>query len=375
MSLHAITVTPAPAAAVMETVATVSDLRAAIIGYGLAGSVFHGPLIESTPGLTVASIVTGHAGRQAEAGKAYPDARILENVDELLERASVHDFAVVATPNQTHAPLARRALDAGLPVVVDKPLAPTAAEAREVLEHAARAGLMVVPFLNRRWDSDQLTVKRLIVEGKLGTVLRHESRFERWRPELAGGAWREETPPEQGGGILLDIGSHLADQALLLFGPVVELYAEIEARRGDASDDDAFVALRHGSGTVSHLWASLLAAVPGPRRRLHGERAGYVVEGLDGQEEALRSGARPGGEQPWGVEPQEHWGRLFDGERGEPVPSEPGAWPTFYAELERALREGGPPPVDPRDAVAGLEILDAARRSAREREIVSGPFG
>ncbi len=346
------------------------ELRAAIVGYGLAGSVFHAPLIDSTPGLSVASIVTGDPGRQAEAGSAYPGARIVPDADELFERASEHDFAVVATPNRFHAPLARRALDAGLPVVVDKPLAPSAAEARELLEHAERAGLMLVPFLNRRWDSDQLTVRRLIGEGVLGEILRHESRFERWRPELAGDAWREETPPDQGGGVLLDIGPHLVDQALVLFGPVDRVYAEIEARRGGAADDDVFVALRHASGTISQLWASLLAAAPGPRRRLLGGKAAYVVEPLDGQEEALRSGARPG-DGPWGVEPEEHWGRLSDGERSEAVETEPGAWPAFYAELARALREGGPAPVEPGDAVAGLEILDAARSSAESGEVVS----
>jgi scyllo-inositol 2-dehydrogenase (NADP+) len=342
----------------------VTDLRAAIVGYGLAGSVFHGPLIEATPGLVVGAVVSGDPQRRDDAARAHPGADLLDDADQLLERAGDYDFAVIAAPNRVHAPLARRALDAGLPVVVDKPMATSAAEARELVEHAERRGLPLTVFLNRRWDSDHLTLRRLLAEDKLGQVLRYESRFERWRPALAeGGAWREETPPEEGGGVLLDIGSHLVDQALLLFGPVSEIHAEIEARRGGVADDDSFLALRHASGTYSHLSASLLAAAPGPRLRVLGDRAAYLVEALDGQEAALRAGARPRQGREWGVEPPENWGRLATGDASEPVPSEPGAWPSFYTGFEQALREGTPPPVDPRDAVSGLEIIEAARQA------------
>lgn len=340
-----------------------ADLRAAIVGYGLAGSVFHGPLIEATPGLVVGAVVSGNPERRDQAAQAHPGAGLLDDADQLFERAGDYDFAVIAAPNRVHAPLARRALDAGLPVVVDKPMATSAAEARELVEHAERSGLLLTVFLNRRWDSDHLTLRRLLAEDKLGNVLRYESRFERWRPALAeGGTWREETPPEEGGGVLLDIGSHLVDQALMLFGPVSEINAEVEARRGGAADDDSFLALRHASGTYSHLSASLLAAAPGPRLRVLGDRAAYVVEALDGQEAALRAGARPrqGGE--WGVEPPENWGRLATGRHSEPVPSEPGDWPSFYTGLGRALHMGSQPPVDPGDAVAGLEIIEAARQ-------------
>ena len=345
--------------------------RGAIVGYGLAGSAFHAPLIESTPGLAVGAIVTANPQRVASAREKYPGARVLADVDALFTAASEFDFVVVATPNQAHAPLALRALDAGLSVVVDKPLAPTAAEARVVVERAKELGLLLTVFLNRRWDSDLLTLKRLITENALGTVLRFESRFERWRPDAAPGAWREETPPEQGGGLLLDIGTHLVDQATQLFGPVTHIYAEVEHRRGGAADDDVFVGLHHASGTHSHLWASVLAAAPGPRMRVLGDRAAYVISELDGQETALRSGARPDEGSEWGAEPPERWGELFREGREEPVESEPGAWPSFYAGLERALREGGLPPVGPEDGVAVLEILEAARRSAAGDEVVA----
>ena len=343
-----------------------SDLRAAIIGYGLAGSVFHAPLIASTPGMKVASVVTSNPERSAHAAREHPAATVLPSADELFADPGAHDLVVVASPNDSHAPLARRALSAGLPVVVDKPLAPTAAEARELVERAEAGGVPLTVFLNRRWDSDQITLRRLLDEGILGEVVRMESRFERWRPALDDGKWREQTPPELGGGVLLDLGTHLVDQALQLLGPVETVYAEIASPRGGAADDDAFLALRHASGARSHLWTSAFAAAPGPRRRVLGDRAAYVVEDLDGQEDALRAGRRPGEGAGWGAEPPEHWGRLVKGAESEPVESAPGDWPAFYAGLERALREGGPLPVDPRDAVAGLEILDAARRSAAE---------
>src|SRR5829696_896232 len=350
-----------------------ADQRGAVIGYGLAGSVFHAPLIASTPGLTVSAVVTGNPQRQAQASRAHPDSQVVSDPAEVFERASEHDFVVVAAPNDVHVELTRRALDAGLPVVVDKPLAPTAAEARSLVGQAERAGVLITAYMNRRWDSDQLTLRRLLDEARLGEVLRYESRLERWQPALSGRKpWREVSGAQAGGGVLLDLGSHLVDQALVLFGAVVRVYAELEGRRGGA-DDDAFVALEHGSGIRSHLWASLLAATPGPRLRVLGDRAAYVVNDVDGQENALRSGARPGGDEAWGTEPSERWGRLINEEKSEAIPTEKGDWPRFYIGLERALREGEPPPVDPWEAVAGLEVLDAARRSAATGTVVVVP--
>jgi predicted dehydrogenase len=339
----------------------VKPLRAAIVGYGLAGSVFHGPLIAGTRGLEVATVVTSDRERRERAAADHPSARIVAHAEELWSRAGDHDLAVIATTNETHAPLTRAALEAGLPVVVDKPLATTAADARTLVAQSASAGLLLTTFHNRRWDSDHLTLERLMAEGRLAEVRRYESRFERWRPRRSAGAWRESTAPERGGGVLVDLGTHLVDQALRLFGPAEVAHAEDEHRRGDAGDDDAFVVLRHARGTVSHLWASAVAPAPGPRLRVAGSEAGFVVEGVDSQEDALRRGGRPSAGEPWGAEPQERWGRLVRGELTEPVPSEPGAWPEFYAALASALASGGPPPVDPADAIAVLEVLETAR--------------
>jgi predicted dehydrogenase len=341
-----------------------ADLRAAIVGYGLAGARFHAPLIESTDGLAVATVVTRGPDRVEQALREHPGVRVLARADELWARVDEHDVVVIAAPNALHAPLAREAVDAGLAVVVDKPLAPTAVAARALVDYARSNGVLLTVFHNRRWDSDHLTVLRLLAEDTLGEVRRYESRFERWRPEPAPGAWRETTPPAEGGGVLLDLGSHLVDQALVLFGPATGVYAEIGSTRGGAADDDAFLAINHEIGTHSHLWMSSVCAAPGPRLRVLGSRGGYVVEGVDGQEDALRSGLRPGGPDGWGIEPQSRWGRFVRGEKSETIASEAGAWPSFYERLELALREGGPPPIDPDDAVAALAVLDAARRSA-----------
>ena len=336
-------------------------LRVALIGYGLAGSVFHAPLIAATEGLELATVITGDRDRAAAARAAHPDVRVEPTAEAVLGRADEHELIVVASPNDTHAELATRAIDSGIPVVVDKPLAPTARAAAGLVERAERTGVPLTVFHNRRWDSEQLTLRSLIDAGRLGEVLSFESRFERWRPELRGEAWRDAATPTEGGGVLLDLGTHLVDQALTLFGPVRHVHGEILHRRGGPADDDAFLALEHESGVRSHLWASLVCAAPGPRLRVLGSEAAYVVEDLDGQEDALRGGLRPDAVGDWGTEPAERWGRLSGGEDSERVRPEPGAWPRFYEQLVAAIAGDGELPVDPWDAVAVLEILDRAR--------------
>ncbi|HLZ39166.1 MAG TPA: Gfo/Idh/MocA family oxidoreductase [Mycobacteriales bacterium] len=348
------------------------DLRVGLVGYGLAGSTFHAPLIAATPGLRLTTVVTASPQRQADVRTRHTGAAVVPSAAELWARARDHDLVVVAAPNAVHADLARAALAHGLPVVADKPLAVTAAEGRRVVADADARGLLLTVFQNRRWDSDQLTLRRLLAEGEFGPVHRHESRFERWRPEIASTKWRERLPAAQGGGALLDLGSHLVDQAVQLFGPVRTVYAEVAARRG-AADDDAFLALTHVGEVRSHLSLGAVAAAPGPRLRVLGARGAYVVDGLDGQEDALRAGRRPDESSPWGVEPPQRWGRLLRGEVAAPVPSERGRWDLFYPALARAVRDGGPPPVDPRDAIGVLEVLEAARTSATEARVVELP--
>jgi scyllo-inositol 2-dehydrogenase (NADP+) len=335
-------------------------LRAALIGFGLAGSVFHAPLIAATPRMALTTVVTANRSRAERARRQYPGVRIEARAEAVWQRAGEHDFVVIATPNDSHVELASRAIESGLDVVVDKPLAPTSGEARRLIEHSERRGAALTVFHNRRWDSDQLTLRRLVGEGALGEVYRYESRFERWRPELREDAWREKTARQEGGGVLLDLGTHLVDQALVLFGPVGQVYGEVDPRRGGPADDDVFLALHHTSGVRSHLWATAVAGASGPRLRVLGSRAAFVVQGLDGQEDALRAGLRPGGAGGWGAESAASWGRLVRGDESEPVPSAAGAWPRFYEELAGALQGEGPPPVDPWDAVRVLEVLERA---------------
>ncbi|WP_329229238.1 Gfo/Idh/MocA family oxidoreductase [Streptomyces sp. NBC_00111] len=348
-----------------------APLRVGLVGYGLAGSVFHAPLVSATEGLVLDTVVTSNEERQAQARAEFPGVRFAASPDELWPRADELDLIVIASPNKTHVPIARAALEAGLPVVVDKPIAGTAAEARELAALAAERGLLLSVFQNRRWDNDFLTLAGLIEDGELGEVQRFESRFERWRPQLKGG-WRESGDPEEIGGLLYDLGSHVVDQALTLFGPAVQVYAESDVRRpGAAADDDTFIAITHADGVRSHLYVSATTAQLGPRFRVLGSKAGYVKYGLDPQEAALREGARPAAGKPWGEEPESLWGRVGSGESaltggGDPVRTLPGDYPAYYAAVASALRGTGENPVTALQAAAALDVLEAARRSARE---------
>ncbi|MFF3741463.1 Gfo/Idh/MocA family oxidoreductase [Streptomyces sp. NPDC002566] len=351
-----------------------TPLRVGLIGYGLAGSVFHAPLIAATEGLSLDTVVTSNPERQAQARAEFPDVRVTATPDALLARAGELDLVVIASPNKTHVPLATAALEAGLPVVVDKPIAGTAAQARALAALAEERSLLLSVFQNRRWDGDFLTLRKLLDEGALGDVYRFESRFERWRPQPKGG-WRESGDPAEIGGLLYDLGSHVVDQALTLFGPVASVYAESDVRRpGAEADDDTFIALTHAGGVRSHLHVSATTAQLGPRFRVLGSSAGYVKYGLDPQEAALREGLRPGA--GWGEEPKSLWGRIGAGESpltggGSPVPTVPGDYPAYYAEVARALIDGGPNPVTALEAAAALDVLEAARRSARDGVVVS----
>lgn len=342
----------------------------AVVGYGLAGRWFHAPLVTATPGLELSYVVTASEVRARQVSAEHPSAHVVARPVDLWQLPEPPELVVVATPNDSHVEIAADAVAQGIPVVVDKPLAPTAESARALVSGAQQAGVLLTVFQNRRWDTDQLTLARLIAEGALGAITRYESRFERWRPAAAD-RWRETTPPDAGGGVLLDLGAHLVDQALVLFGRATQVYAEIGARRGTPADDDVFIALHHASGTISHLWASAMAPAAGPRLRVQGTSAGFVVPGLDPQEDALRAGLRPDLAGDWGLPAASARGQLVAGDASTPVAPEPGDWPRFYALLRDALATGGPPPVDPADAVEVLRVLEAARHSAAQAAVVT----
>ena len=333
-------------------------MRVALLGYGLAGRVIHRPAIERA-GLTVSHVVTADDARRAQVAQDLPAAEVVPSADGLWERTDAFDAVVVVTTNDTHVPLATAALDLGKPVVVDKPLAVTSAEAARLVGHARDVGVPLSVFQNRRWDSDTLTARALLDDGVLGTVHRLESRFTRFRPQVVD-RWRERPG---GGGQLLDLGSHLVDQAMHLLGPVTHVYAEVAARRqGALVDDDVFLALTHASGASSLLWGSAATPWTGPRLVLQGSRGGWAKQGLDGQEAAQAAGTAPPPEPP---------GTLVDADGPREVPSLPGDWAAYYRAFAAAVRDGGPVPVDAADAVRTLQVLEAAQRSSDARTVVA----
>jgi predicted dehydrogenase len=339
-----------------------APVRIGLAGYGLGGRYYHAPLIASAANCEFLGVVTTSPERRRQAAEDHG----LPAFDDLAELASAGAEAVtISTPAATHVTLTQQALHLGLAVVCDKPFAPDAGQARNTVELAEHLNVPLTVYQNRRWDSDFLTLRELLRRGELGALLVFESRFERFRPQSG--------PHAAGGGTLLDFGSHLADQALVLAGPVSGVYAEVHHRAGPAGlDDDVFVALTHTGGVQSHLWGSWWQGAPGPRIRAAGTRGAYVIGDVDGQEAVLRGGGSPasaGGQ--WGAVPPERWGRLLRGDAGEPVPSERGAWDLFYPAFAAAVRGERPVPVDPWDAVATAAVLDAARVSARTAAVVT----
>ncbi len=327
----------------------------ALLGYGLAGQVFHAPLVRAEPRLVLSHIVTRDPERAALAART--GAQVVPTADALWDKASEFDVVVVATSNTSHVPLATAALGLGKLTVVDKPLALTSAAAAALV--ARDPGGLLTVFQNRRWDSDTLTARALLASGRLGEVLRLESRFTRFRP-VPVDRWREHA--DEGGGVLLDLGAHLVDQALHLLGPAVSVFAEVATRRvGGQADDDCFLALRHSGGATSHLWVSMAAPVPGPRLLLQGTSAGWSKADLDGQEDALRAGVTP---------PPEPEGTLWDEAGGRPWPSAQGNWGAFYRQVADRVETGAPVPVEPADVVTVMAVLDAARTSAAARTII-----
>jgi scyllo-inositol 2-dehydrogenase (NADP+) len=332
-------------------------LNVALLGYGYAGRTLHAPLIASVPGLRLAAI---GSGTPAKVHADLPDADV-GTVDEVLVRPRV-DVVVIATPNGTHVDFARRALEAGKHVVVDKPFTLTLAEARELALLAKRAGRQLSVFHNRRWDADFLTVQRLVMGDELGEIVHFEAHFDRYRPEVRQ-RWREAAVP--GGGLWYDLGPHLVDQALQLFGPPLAIYGELARQRKDAEAVDyAHVLLRYPQLRVI-LHATMLALGETPRFTLHGTLGSYVKYGLDTQEDALKRGEMPGGRE-WGFDPRD--GTLTTWRNGAPqvraVPTERGDYRAYYADLRDAVLGRKPNPVPVEEAVAVMAVLELASESA-----------
>jgi predicted dehydrogenase len=327
--------------------------RVGIAGYGLAGRYFHAPLLVGA-GFEIASILTKNEQRILDAKTDFPNVQICNSLEELLK--SKIDLLVVASANQSHAEQAIAGLKAGIPVVVDKPMGRTLKETEEIIAVSKQTGVGVSTYFNRKWDSDSLTIKKIISEGLLGQIFRLESRFEVFRPELKGG-WREKKDVEQGGGNLLDLQPHLVSTALDWFGPAQLISASVRVIRG-GSDDDIVLTLKHESGVDSYLSASAIMGSAGPRIRLVGDKATLVIKDLDPQENLLRSGVKPK-DGKW-QQSTKSAAYIHAGDQVVEYQGVDGNYTQYYLEVKNALA-GGKWPVSTEEALAVAKIIDQAR--------------
>jgi scyllo-inositol 2-dehydrogenase (NADP+) len=338
-------------------------INVGLIGYGMAGSVFHAPLIASEPRLRLTSVVTS---RVEQLSREVPGAQAVADADAIFKDPAIQ-LVVVATPNQTHFGLAHQALLAGKPAVVDKPFTITLAEADELVTLAERKGLLLSVFHNRRWDGDFRTVRQLLADEVLGNVSFFESRFNRFRPQIKHG-WRED--PGAGSGLYYDLAPHLIDQALMLFGLPQSVFLDVAHLRSQGSQDDYFHMLLDYEGIRAILHASNLVCHPGPRFTLHSESGTYIKFELDPQEQNLKDGIRPG-MRSWGLAEPKSDGTLYLAE-GSPhsVPTLPGTYEHYYAGIAEALLHGTPPLVTAQEARDVMLVLTAGLRSAYEQRTV-----
>jgi predicted dehydrogenase len=331
--------------------------RVGIAGYGLAGRYFHAPLLVGA-GFEVASILTRNEQRILDAKTDFPNAQLCNSLDDLLK--SKIDLLVVASANNAHAEQAIAGLKAGIPTVVDKPMGRTLSETQSIIDVSKSTGVAVTTYFNRKFDSDALTIKKIIKEGVLGNIFRLDSRFERFRPELTPGSWREQSTAEDGGGNLLDLQPHLISTALDWFGPATLIASSVRSIRG-ASDDDISLLLKHESGVDSYLSASAINGAPGPRIRLTGDKGSLVITDLDPQEAMLKSGLIPvNGRWEQGAKSSAY---IQLGDKRIDYPCEDGNYAQFY-NLVKAALAGGPWPVSTAEALAVATIIDAARANS-----------
>jgi len=342
-------------------------INVGLIGFGLAGRSFHAPVIHAVPGLRLAAIVQRHGD---EAGQLYPEARIVRSVDELLAIADIQ-LIVIAKPNDTHYPFARQCLAAGRDVVVDKPMAPTLQEAEELFRFAKECGRLLSVYHNRRYDGDFQAVRELVASERLGRIVRFESNYDRFRPQLKANAWRERNGP--GTGVFFDLAPHLIDHALLLFGLPQAVTADIRIERERAIVDDSFdLALHYDRGLRALLRATMLAPATRARFILHGTAGAYVKHSFDVQEPKLRAGRIPWNEVPNDAEQLENSGTLTtvnaDGSMLEQrVPPAKSDYRDYYANIRDVLLGTAQMAVTPQHALNVMRVLELARESSDRR--------
>lgn len=328
--------------------------RVGIAGYGLAGRYFHAPFLKAAD-FEIVGALTTKPERKAAAISDFPQISVVESIEELLKLNL--DLLVVASANNAHASQAIAGLKAGVPVVVDKPMGRTLKETKEIVDFSKQVNVPVTTYFNRKWDSDALTIKKIIKEGVLGNIFRLDSRFERYRPELNPESWRENQTAIEGGGNLLDLQPHLVSTALDWFGPANLISASVRSLRG-GSDDDVTLVLEHTSGVDSYLSVSSINAAPGPRIRITGDKGSLVINEIDPQEPLLKSGKYPKNGQ-WS-ESTKSEAFLHLGDKVISYPSIDGNYSLFYIQVKQAL-SGGDWPVTTDEAIYVAEIIDKAR--------------
>ena len=336
-----------------------------LIGFGLAGRAFHAPVIRAVPGLRLAAILQRSGN---EAAEQYPDVRVVRRLEELLAMPEIR-LVVIATPNESHARFARECLGAGRDVVVDKPFATTVEEAEGLVQLAKRCGRMITVYQNRRYDGDFQAIRQIVLEGVLGRIVRFETNYDRFRPELKRGAWRERVGP--GNGILFDLAPHLIDHAVVLFGLPEAVTADVRFERASAVVTDAFdVMLHYPAGMRAVLRSTMLAAAQRPRFVLQGTRGSFFKQTFDPQEANLRSGYIPEN-APWGAEPPEDWGVLTIAENDTMVrrniPSASCDYRDYYSNVRDAILGSAELAVSPEYALKVMRVLEMAQESSRKR--------
>jgi predicted dehydrogenase len=330
-------------------------IRTALVGYGKGGQLQFAPHLVASPDYELTTVVTRDPVKADAVRRLSPTTRVVDTVEEVWNRP--HDLVAVSTPNATHVEIASEAISRGVPVLLDKPMAVSAAAARELIARAESAGVLLEIFQNRRWDGDFLTLQSLIARGELGDVRVFESRFGWWDPQPAA-TWKAAATVQEGGGALFDMGPHLLDQAIQLFGPIESWYAELDAwRPASAADDDLVILVTHRSGVRTRLWTSCVERDFGARFRVVGSRASYTLHGLDPQERQAQQGM-PADDPDFGVD-DSRVGRLVDDDGGHAVPTLRGQHRRLFDGLAESLRDGAPLPVRLEDSVAVLEIIDA----------------
>lgn len=347
-------------------------MKVGLIGFGMAGQVFHAPMITAA-GMQLAKVQTNDKGNRDYALHTYPGVEVVENSASILQDETI-ELVVIATPNEYHAPLAKEALLAGKNVVVDKPFTVTTSEADALIALAQSKQLLLSVFQNRRFDSDFLTVSKLLKNNTLGDIVEFESHYDRFRGQRKVGAWREEAVP--GSGILYDLGAHLIDQALVLFGMPESLFADVRKQREGAGVDDYFcLKLYYPNRLIVTLGAGMLVAQPKPRFIVNGTGGSFVKYGLDVQEELLKKGIFPSADMDWGLEPKERWGTLVsygsDEKAIEKVRSEPGDYRVFYQNIAAALKGDATLLVQPEQSRAVIRLIELAIQSNESRKVIS----